>query len=229
MSSIQDAVRALKRGKFVLIHDGAGRENEIDMVVAAEHITPEHISDMRNHAGGLVCLAISFETARKLNLMYMHDIMQYISSVNPIFSRLIAGRSPYGDKPSFSISINHRDTYTGITDIDRALTILKMSEICKKIGQNPKQIEKFASNFRSPGHTPILIASKGLLHERKGHTELCIYLMQLAGLVPAVTICEMMDSSTHMALTLDKAKEYARKIQAPIIESSQLRTRAEVL
>ena len=123
------------------------------------------------------CLLIANEITVKLGLVYMHDIIQSISNINPIFSKLTSGKSPYGDKPSFSISVNHRDTYTGITDVDRALTIFKMAEVCKEIDSSG--IDEFAKDFRAPGHIPILIASKGLLQERMGHTELCIYLTQL--------------------------------------------------
>ena len=168
MSVIEEAIDTLSDGKFVLVHDDKGRENEIDMIIAAEYITPKNIATMRNDAGGLLCLAISNEITTKLGLTYMHDIIQSLSSINPVFSKLTYGKAPYGDKPSFSITVNHRDTYTGITDIDRALTISKMAEICKKIDSGG--VEEFAKNFRIPGHVPILIASKGLLEERRGRT-----------------------------------------------------------
>jgi 3,4-dihydroxy 2-butanone 4-phosphate synthase len=181
---------------------------------------------MRNDAGGLLCLAIANEITVKLGLAYMHDIMQSLSNINPIFSKLTQGKSPYGDKPSFSITVNHRNTYTGITDTDRALTISKMAEVCRKI--NYGGVEEFARNFRAPGHVQILIASKGLIYERRGHTELCVYLMQLAGLIPAVAICEMLDSTTHRALSINKARKYANKTGIPLLEASQLKTRAKV-
>ena len=193
MSVIEEAIDTLSDGKFVLVHDDKGRENEIDMIIAAEYITPKNIATMRNDAGGLLCLAISNEITTKLGLTYMHDIIQSLSSINPVFSKLTYGKAPYGDKPSFSITVNHRDTYTGITDIDRALTISKMAEICKKIDSGG--VEEFAKNFRTPGHVPILIASKGLLEERRGHTELCVYLAQMSKLVPALVIFEMLDST----------------------------------
>ena len=225
MSAIEEAVDTLSDGKFVLVHDDKGREDEIDMVIAAEYITPENIATMRNDAGGLLCLAISNEITTKLGLTYMHDIIQSLSSINPVFSKLTYGRSPYGDKPSFSITVNHRDTYTGITDIDRALTISKMAEICKKIDSGG--VEEFAKNFRTPGHVPILIASKGLLEERHGHTELCVYLAQMSKLVPAVVICEMLDSTTHRALSINKAKEYADIKGITLLEAGQLKTHAK--
>jgi 3,4-dihydroxy 2-butanone 4-phosphate synthase len=225
LSAIEEAIDTLSDGKFVLVHDDKGREDEIDMVIAAEYITPKNIATMRNDAGGLLCLAISNEIATKLGLTYMHDIIQSLSSINPVFSKLTYGKSPYGDKPSFSITVNHRDTYTGITDIDRALTISKMAEICKKIDSGG--VEEFAKNFRTPGHVPILIASKGLLEERRGHTELCVYLAQMSKLVPAVVICEMLDSTTHKALSINKAKEYADIKRITLLEAGQLKTHAK--
>jgi 3,4-dihydroxy 2-butanone 4-phosphate synthase len=225
LSAIEEAIDTLSDGKFVLVHDDKGREDEIDMVIAAEYITPKNIATMRNDAGGLLCLAISNEITTKLGLTYMHDIIQSLSSINPVFSKLTYGKSPYGDKPSFSITVNHRDTYTGITDIDRALTISKMAEICKKIDSSG--VEEFAKNFRTPGHVPILIASKGLLEERRGHTELCVYLAQMSKLVPAVVICEMLDSTTHRALSINKAKEYADIKGITLLEAGQLKTHAK--
>jgi 3,4-dihydroxy 2-butanone 4-phosphate synthase len=221
LDSVEEAIIALRKGRFVLVHDEIGREDEIDMVMAAEQTNPHHIATFRKIAGGLICLAIANESAVKLGLVYMHDIIHGLSGINPVFGKLTAGRSPYGDKPSFSISVNHRKTYTGITDIDRAMTIMKMAEVCKKIDSTG--IEEFSNNFRAPGHVPILIASKGLLHGRAGHTELCVYLMNIAGLVPAVAICEMLDSTTNMALSIKKAKKYASKNNIPLLESSQLK------
>src|SRR5919197_2720786 len=224
--SLAEAIAALKAGRFVLVHDDKGRENEIDMVIAAEHVKPHHIATMRNDAGGLVCLAIANEITSKLGLVYLHDMIASMGKVNPVFTKLTEGKAAYGDKPSFSISVNHRATYTGITDSDRALTISEMAEVSKNI--NSGGVEDFASNFRAPGHVPILIASKRLLHDRMGHTELCVYLMQLADLTPAVAICEMMDSATHRALSIDAAQEYAAKFGIPLIDASELKTNAKV-
>ncbi|MDQ4101378.1 MAG: 3,4-dihydroxy-2-butanone-4-phosphate synthase, partial [Thermoproteota archaeon] len=207
--SLAEAIAALKAGKFVMVHDDKGRENEIDMVVAAEHIKPYHIATMRKDAGGLICLAVANEITNKLGLAYMHDIIADMGKVNPIFTKLTEGRTTYGDKPSFSIAVNHRSTRTGITDQDRALTILKMAEVCKIIDNGG--IEQFARDFRAPGHVPILIASKHLLHDRMGHTELCVYLTQLADITPAVAICEMMDSMTHKALSIEAGEKYAAR------------------
>jgi 3,4-dihydroxy 2-butanone 4-phosphate synthase len=224
--SLVEAIAALKAGRFVLVHDDKARENEIDMVIAAEHIKPYHIAAMRKDAGGLVCLAVANEITSKLGLVYMHDIIAGMGKVNPIFSKLTEGRPTYGDKPSFSIAVNHRSTHTGITDQDRALTILKMAEVCKNIDNGG--IEQFAKDFRAPGHVPILIASKRLLHERMGHTELCVYLTQLAGITPAVAICEMMDSVTNRALSIEAGQRYAERSGIPLIDASELKANARV-
>ena len=220
MQLIEQAIGALKRGSFVLIHDDTRRENEVDMVIAAEHIKPRDIAIMRNQAGGLICLAISHKITEKLGLMYMSDILRSSARPNSILSKIIVDKTPYGDRPSFSLSINHIDTFTGITDVDRALTILKMAEVCRKIDSGG--IEEFANSFRAPGHVPLLIASNNLLEERTGHTERSIYLMQIARLIPAVVICEMLDSTTHRSLSINKAKNYANKFGIVLVESNQL-------
>jgi 3,4-dihydroxy 2-butanone 4-phosphate synthase len=217
---IERAIGALKRGSFVLIHDDTRRENEVDMVIAAEHIKPRDIEIMRNKAGGLICLAISHKITEKLGLMYMSDILRSSAHPNSILSKIVVDKTPYGDRPSFSLSINHIDTFTGITDVDRALTISKMADVCRKIDSGG--IEEFANSFRAPGHVPLLIASNNLLEERTGHTELSIYLMQISRLVPAVVICEMLDSTTHRSLSINKAKNYANKFGIVLVESNQL-------
>ena len=218
---LADAIAPLQAGRFVLVHDDKGREDEIDMVVAAERITPSHVATMRRDAGGLLCLAIANEITAKLGLVFMHDMIANMGKVNPVFAKLTEGRAAYGDRPSFSIAVNHRSTFTGITDTDRAITIAKMAEVCKNI--SGKGIDDFASGFRAPGHVPILIAAKGLLAERGGHTELCVYLMKLASMTPAVAICEMMDAETHSALSIEKARKYATSAGIPLVEASELK------
>jgi len=223
MSNLADAVNALREGKFVLLHDSASRENEIDMVVAAQFVTPSYVARMRKDAGGLLCLALRNDIANKLGLLYMHDMMHMLSSTNPIMAKLANGKSPYGDKPAFSIAINHKQTYTGITDSDRALTIGEMAKVCSKALNGSDAKQDFASTFRAPGHVPILIASQGLLSERLGHTELAVYLTQLAGLTPAVAICEMLDGSTYKALSIDRAAQYAEENNILIVEGNDLK------
>jgi len=216
--TFDSAISSLKRGEFVMIHDSDGRENEIDMVVAAEFITPEHIVRMRKHAGGLICLAIDNSLAEQLQLKYMHNMLSQSNHLDEESKKMVMGTAPYGDHPTFSISINHKQTYTGITDRDRALTIKEMSTLYKK--ENPKHI--FNSTFKTPGHIPLLIASNGLLSSRTGHTEMSVYLTQLANLSQITAICEMMDAETYSALSVDKAEKYAKENAIPFINGKEL-------
>ena len=82
MPSIEQAIHALQEGSFVMIHDDKGREDEVDMVIAAEHIRPGHIATMRTEAGGLICLAIANEITEKLGLIYMTDILRSLTHFN---------------------------------------------------------------------------------------------------------------------------------------------------
>ena len=93
------AIASLKQGEFVMIYDSDGRENEIDMMVAAEFITPEHIARMRQHAGGLICMAIGNELTKKLDLKYMHDILSNSNDLDLDSKNMIMGTAPYGDHP----------------------------------------------------------------------------------------------------------------------------------
>lgn len=218
--SLEEALSALRRGDFVLLHDGNRRENEIDMVVAADFITPEHIARMRQDAGGLICLSINHAFAKSLGLNYMHDILSNSNNVDAESKKMIIGTAPYGDRPSFSISINHQNTYTGVTDRDRALTISEIANLYKSHDKNKKEI--FNLNFKTPGHVHLLIASEGLLSNRLGHTEMSVYLTNLAGLSPAAAICEMLDPQTYGALSIEKAKRYARQNNIPYFDISEL-------
>ncbi len=216
--ALESAIASLKRGEFVLLHDSAGRENEIDMVAAAEFVTPEHVARMRQHGGGLICIAIDNSFGQNLGIKYMHDILSNSDSFDSKSKEMIMGLAPYGDHSTFSITINHYQTYTGITDRDRALTIREMANLFKI--ENKRN--KFVSSFKTPGHVPLLIGSRGLLASRQGHTEMSIYLAQLAELVPVTAICEMMDAETYSALSFEKAQHYAKQNAIPFIDAKEL-------
>lgn len=218
--SLEEALESLKRGEFVLLHDGDSRENEVDMVVAADFVTPEHIARMRQDAGGLICLSINHAFAKSLGLSFMHDILSTSKTLDDNSKGMIIGKAPYGDRPSFSISVNHKNTYTGVTDRDRALTMSEMASLYRT--QEAGKKEAFNSSFRTPGHVPLLIASEGLLASRLGHTEMSVYLATLAGLSPVTVICEMLDSETYGALSAEKAKKYAKQNAIPYFDGSSL-------
>lgn len=215
--SIIEAIEAIRNGKFVMIHDNKSREDEVDLVISAQYIKPEDIAIMRTKAGGLICISISNEIASGLDLPYMHDILQILN--NKTISNMIVRSAPYGDRSSFSISINHINTFTGITDIDRCTTIKMMHETCLN---TEKSKDLFIKNFRTPGHIPLLIAAKNLLKERMGHTELSVELMNLSSLLPVAVICEMLDTNTHKSLDVNKAKEYSSEYDVPLVEARDI-------
>src|SRR5689334_3814618 len=111
--SLDEAISSLRRGNFILLHDGGTRENEVDLVVAAEFVTPAHITRMRQDAGGLICMSIDYQFAANLGLKYMHEILSSSENFDEGSKKMIIGTAPYGDRPSFSISVNHKDTFTG--------------------------------------------------------------------------------------------------------------------
>jgi len=222
--TVAEAITSLRDGEFVLLHDSSGRENEIDMVVAGEFVTPEHVARMRQHAGGLLCVAISNTLGEKLGLRYMHDILSNSNSFDSNSKEMIMGLAPYGDHPTFSISINHYQTYTGVTDRDRALTIREMTNLYN--ADDPRR--KFVSSFKTPGHVPVLIAAKDLLLRRRGHTEMSVYLTELADLRPVTAICEMMDAQTYSALSVEKAQKYAKQNAIPFVDGKELIEYAKV-
>lgn len=217
---IQDAIESLQNGGFILIHDAESRENEFDMAVAAQHITPAHVATMRSQAGGLLCVAIGNEMATRLHLPYMHEML----AESGLPAAMIQGLAPYGDHPTFSIYVNHTKSYTGVTDTDRARTIREMA----KLYGVEHTTKEFVNSFRTPGHVPLLIASKDLLMNRTGHTEMSVYMAQAAGLWPAAAICEMMDSETHLALDMDGATTYAKHHNIPIVELHDILDHARI-
>jgi len=225
--NIKQAIRDLAQGKFVLVYDVDGREEEVDLVCLAEKVTPKHVYHLRHDAGGLICIAMHAYIAEKLGLPYMAEIYSNVLNQYSIFNKISPDVAcPYGDKPSFSITINHIDTYTGITDIDRALTIREFGLLGSQVFLNGASTSKyknlFGSNFRTPGHTHLLIAKKNLVKERLGHTELTVSLAYMGSLSPISVLCEMLDGTTGKALSIARAREYAKKNDLVMIEGNEI-------
>lgn len=216
-NTVEEALKSLRAGNIILLHDSEGRENETDMVVAAEHIKPAYIAQMRVDAGGLICVAISKEMCESIKLPFTSDIHASAKKEFPLLGHLTPDDIPYDEKSSFSVWVNHRGTFTGITDVDRALTVRKLAEVLPK----KPSMREFGRQFRSPGHVPLLRSSE--LENREGHTELSVALMKLAKVAPAACICEMMDAVTHKALSGEKAQAYAKKNKLVYLEASQVK------
>ncbi len=219
MTIMDEAIKALRSGKMILLFDAEDREGETDLVIPALCAKPQDIARMRRDGGGLICVAIHSAAAEKLGLPFMSEILKSVSSNGHKNLRTLIekkGDIPYDSRSSFSIWVNHRDTFTGITDNDRALTIKKIGEVVQKI-LNGEKID-FGGEFRSPGHVALLRAASGLLNERRGQTELSIELALRAGICPSMVVCEMLDEKTGYALSKENAKRYSINHNMPFIE-----------
>ena len=213
----------LQQGKFVLVYDSESREGETDFVMASQFVTPESIKRMRQDGGGLIFLMTSKEVADQLQMPFLTNLYSDVSDNYPVLKELVPNDIPYDTKSSFSLYINHRETFTGITDNDRSLTMRKFAELIKRTNNldSDLAIKEFGREFRSPGHVPICVASETLLNERKGHTELVIALMQMAGLVPAGSGCEVMGNNGK-ALSKEDTTRYAEKNNFVFLEGKEI-------
>ncbi len=223
IEKIKKAIKELQNGKFILIFDDDKREGETDLVISSEYATPESIKTMRKDGGGLIFLMTSKEIADKLKLPFLSDMYSSIDDKYPVLKELIPNDIPYDSKSSFSLYINHRNTFTGITDIDRSLTMKEFANLTKKIKNfdDGFATKIFGKEFRSPGHIPICVAAENLLDERKGHTELVVSMMKMAGLPPSGSGCEMMGNNGR-ALTKENAKKYAGDNNLLFIEGKEI-------
>ncbi len=187
LSKIEDVLDDVKQGRMVIIVDDEDRENEGDLMVAAEKVTPEHITLMARYACGLICLSLTEARVKQLRLPLM----------------VTDNTSPYKTAFTVSIEAKHGVT-TGISAYDRATTI--RTAIDEKKGPD---------DLARPGHIFPLIARNGGVLVRVGHTEASVDLARLAGLKPAGVICEIMNEDGKMARMPDLEKfadQYGLKI-----------------
>jgi len=220
--SLEKAIDAVRKGKMVLVYDFDDRERETDMTIASEFITPGILRMMRKDAGGLVCTTTPAQKASDLGLPFMSDVFADDSGKYPLLKAMAPDDIPYDNtKSSFGITINHRDTYTGITDNDRALTIREFVKAVFSEKDSEEIKKELGACFRSPGHVHLLNTSSEILKNRKGHTELCTALMYLAGVKPSATICEMMGDEGN-AMSKEDARAYAEKNDIIFIEGREI-------
>ncbi len=208
-AGVTAAVEAFREGHPVCIHDAADREGETDLVYPAGAATPEAVARLRNDAGGLVCVAISDAVADAFELPFLQEHLDHPAAADHDLA--------YDERSSFSLSVNHRTTRTGITDEDRSLTIRELGAAAA----DPASAD-FATDFRTPGHVHLLRAAPNLLADRRGHTELGVALAAAAELPPAVVVCEMLDDTTGGALSPATAADYARRHDIPYVEGADL-------
>ena len=208
---VADAVEALKRGLPVLVFDSEGRERETDIFFLAEKVDHHSIRLLRRDAGGLICVSLHPKIADVLGLPFLRELLAlYSSKLKTLYVKPL----PYDERSAFSITINHVDTFTGISDRDRARTISRLGELCRMYWtrniSEDELCQKFLSEFRSPGHVFLLRAANNIVFERQGHTELAIALAMLGNLTPCVVLAEMLGDDGY-SLSMKDAKEYARR------------------
>jgi len=220
---IQTALTQWKKGEPVLVYDADGREEECDFLYAAEFCTPEKIRLMRQKGGGLIFMAVPHTIWSRLGLKFMAEILKNAADSIPLLSAMSAHSLPYDTKSSFSISINHVDTFTGITDNDRSLTVQQFGKITAKaanLSDEELRIE-FGKNFRSPGHIPLCLATENILETRFGHTEFACALSGLAGTAGSCVGCEIMGDDGK-AKPKEVVKQYALKENIPFLEGAEI-------
>ncbi len=179
--SVEDCLAALRRGEIVLVTDDADRENEGDCICAAEHATLENVNFMATHAKGLVCMPMSAEWCRRLDLPQM------------------VANNTDNHHTAFTVSIDGVETTTGISAAERSMTALA----AVRDGAGP-------SDFRRPGHMFPLQAREGGVLRRAGHTEATVDLCRLAGLKEVGLCCEVMKDDGNMA-RLDDVAAFAKR------------------
>lgn len=193
MSSVEEAIDAIKNGELIIIVDSEDRENEGDLVCAAELITSEKVNFMMKEARGLICVPISESVADRLNLPLMVKENHEFTNCN------------------FTVSVDAKaKTTTGISASDRAQTIKTIIDIKTEPGDLVK-----------PGHIFPIRAKEGGVLVRAGHTEASIDVVKLAGLRPAAAICEIINEDGEMARNED-LKKFAKKHSLIIISIEQL-------
>ena len=201
-NTIEEALEDLRQGKMILCTDDPDRENEGDLICAAEFATTENVNFMATHGKGLICMPMSYGYVQKLQFPQM------------------VPRNTDNHETAFTVSIDHVDTPTGISAAERALTARK----CVDPDAKPQ-------DFRRPGHMfPLLAKDNGVL-ERNGHTEATVDLMRLAGLREVGLCCEIMGEDGTMLRSpalQEKAKQWGLKF-ITIRDLQNYRKRHEVL
>lgn len=179
-NTVEEALEALRAGKLILCTDDPDRENEGDLICAAEHATTENVNFMATHAKGLICTPMSLDFAHRLNLPQM------------------VSENTDNHCTAFTVSIDHVNTTTGISAEERGYT-------CRMLTDPETQ----PNDLRRPGHVFPLVARHGGVLVRNGHTEATVDLMRLAGLKEVGLCCEVMreDGTMMRAPELQKMSE----------------------
>ena len=219
--SLNNALNDIRSGKMVLVYDFDDRECETDMTIASQFAAPNVLRTMRKDGGGLICTTTPFNIARDLGLPFLSDV--FFDPVKyPLLKAMAPNDIPYDDtRSSFGVTINHRKTFTGVTDNDRSFTITEYVKTIFSDATAEERMISLGNNFRAPGHVHLLNASEKVLESRRGHTELTTALMIMAGVRPSATICEMIGDDGD-AMPKEEAKLYARKNGYTFVEGDEI-------
>lgn len=220
--SLDAALAAIREGRPVAVYDFDGREEETDLFVAGEHATPEAIRRLRRDAGGLVFVAVAHDVARRFGLPFLQDVFLEASKDHPVLRRLVPDDIRYDTRSSFSVTINHRRTFTGITDEDRALTVRRFAELARECAGLPdaEAQSRLGAEFRAPGHVHLCTGSARPLEARRGHTELGVALALMAGVTPVLVGAEMLGEGK--ALPKAEARRYAAANGIPAVDGLEV-------
>lgn len=169
-NTIQEAVEDIKQGKMIVVADDENRENEGDLLMAAQKVTPETVNFMASNGRGMICVPIEKYHASRLGFFEM--VQKNMESM----------------KTAFTVTVDHKNCKTGISAFERALTIREIANPCAK-----------GEDFVRPGHVFPIISKEGGVLRRAGHTEAAVDIAKIAGLFPAGVICEIMNDDGTMA------------------------------
>ena len=216
-----DALQELKKGKPVLVFDSEKREGETDIVIASQYVTPDIIRFMRKNGGGLICTTLRESEAEVLGLPFIEDF--YRKHLDLDSRAMDSSDLRYDRNSSFSVTINSRRTFTGISDNDRAVTSSGFAGLLGDIisGRQADPRKQFSSEFRIPGHISLIIARNGYFAARRGHTELSTYMMEQGGMIPSATIVEMLDDN-GLSLSREKAERFAAEHKLRFIDGESI-------
>jgi 3,4-dihydroxy 2-butanone 4-phosphate synthase/GTP cyclohydrolase II len=191
-NTIEEALEDIRQGRMIVVVDDEDRENEGDLLLAAEKVTPESVNFMATYGKGMICVPLTEERARQLEL------------------GLMVKRNTESMKTAFTVTVDHKNSTTGISAFERANTIKELT--------NPASV---SSDFTRPGHIFPLIARDGGVLKRSGHTEAAVDLARMAGLYPAGVICEVMNEDGTMA-RVPQLIEFSKKHGLKIITIEEL-------
>tara|TARA_B100000900_G_scaffold129102_2_gene109147 strand:+ start:23282 stop:24010 length:729 start_codon:yes stop_codon:yes gene_type:complete len=220
---ISIAIDAFSKGLPVCLFDSEKREGETDLLFSAQFVQPATMRQLRKDCGGLLFLAIGDEVGDLFGLPFLQDLHTNSALTNDhsVLNHLITNDLRYDSRSAFTLSLNHRETYTGITDKDRALTTKRFAELTSELFESESSIgdaqKALGAEFRTPGHIPVCRESKGGLKVRQGHTELAVGLARLSETIPVVIGAEMLQPDGDYALSVEDAKVWAEERGIPFL------------